>query len=220
MKTYRCPDCQSQIPMEDVNVAADIALCKSCGQTHSFALLCGIANISLEILQSPPKHIKITQDSWQKIILTYRRVPGVVFFLIPFTAIWSGGSMWGIYGTQILSGKFDLTKSLFGLPFLLGTIVLVSILVYCLFGKWQITLADGQGTVFVGIGSLGWTRRFMYNRNSVVALVKTSLQVNDIPQKGIQITTDGAACVFGASIKEESKQYIAAWLLNESRKAR
>ena len=36
--------------------------------------------------------------------------------------IWSGGSLGGIYGTQIANQEFSLLQSLFGIPFIIGTI--------------------------------------------------------------------------------------------------
>ena len=49
--------------------------------------------------------------------------------------------MAGIYGTQIASGSFDLKLCLFGLPFLAGTVVLATIILYLLFGKTTVTLS-------------------------------------------------------------------------------
>lgn len=78
--------------------------------------------------------------------------------------------MWGIYGTQISSGQFDLIKPLFGLPFLIGTVVLVSIIAFLLFGKWVVDINDDGGNVFVGIGNLGRKRSFICNLESVIML--------------------------------------------------
>jgi hypothetical protein len=65
--------------------------------------------------------VRVGQSLINGIEITYRRLSPVVLFLIPFTALWSGVSMWGIYGRQLVQGKFDPAHSLFGLPFLLGT---------------------------------------------------------------------------------------------------
>lgn len=44
----------------------------------------------------------------------------IAFFLVPFMLVWSGGSLGGIYGTQIANGHFNLFLSLFGIPFCNG----------------------------------------------------------------------------------------------------
>ena len=134
----------------------------------------------------------------------------MLLFLIPFTAFWSGLSMWGIYGSQIREGKFDLHRTLLGLPFLLGSVVLLCFIAFLLFGAWRITLAGGQGRVFAGVGALGWTRRFLYNRDTLVSLRMTSVRVNEVPQQGIQIRNPSGELVFGTMLTEEAKRFIAA----------
>ena len=37
MKNYFCPKCGAEVPLSDINVSADLMLCKSCGETSSFS---------------------------------------------------------------------------------------------------------------------------------------------------------------------------------------
>ena len=37
MKSYYRPDCGAEIPVEDINVKADVMLCKACGTASSFS---------------------------------------------------------------------------------------------------------------------------------------------------------------------------------------
>jgi DNA-directed RNA polymerase subunit RPC12/RpoP len=151
---YKCPFCRAEIAPEDVNVATDVALCRSCGRTISFSIISGSAGISRDILLRPPRGIRVDHDAKGGTVITYRKLSSSLLFLIPFTAFWSGMSMWGIYGRQISKGHFDLNESLSGLPFLIGTIVLLGIIIFLLFGKWTITLWNGKGSVVAGVGSL------------------------------------------------------------------
>ena len=84
----------------------------------------------------------------------------VIFFLVPFTVVWAGGSLSGIYGTQIARGKFDLGTSLFGIPFLLGSLVLTGLCLFMLFGYSAVESSGGTGRVSRGIGPFRWHRRF------------------------------------------------------------
>jgi hypothetical protein len=124
-----------------------------------------------------------------------------------------------IYGTQLSKSQFDATQSLFGLPFLARTIVLVSIILFCFFGKWLITIHNGEGTVFFGIGKIGWTRTFSYTRDNdrffdaVVGIGKLGS-----PAKSSMIQTGGRKFQFGATIPETVQQYIAAVLNKECRR--
>ena len=123
-----------------------------------------------------------------------------------------------IYGSQIRSGTFDLGQSLFGIPFLIGTIVLVSFILFGFFGKWTVHLNRGQGTVFAGIGIVGWKRKFTYNRNSLITIKESNVRSNNQPLQVISVTTDNKAFSFGTIIKDDAKAFIAAILLRESRR--
>jgi hypothetical protein len=210
---YLCYYCKAAIAMDDINVAKDVALCRSCGKTFSFSAISGESEVSVNALDSPPRCVKLELDPINGTKLTYRRLAPISLFLIPFTAIWSGGSIYGIYYLQIKEGRFDLRASLFGLPFLFGTIILLVFIAYLLFGKWVITMNQGEGTVFAGVFGIGWTRRFAYDKNSLVALQATNFTINDVPQQGILIRNGETNFVFGASMRQDAKQFIAAVIL-------
>jgi hypothetical protein len=212
---YACPFCQAHIPIEDINVATDIALCRACGRTTSFSLACEATDISKNCLNNPPRHIRLEEGFGNETSIVYRRISPLLLFFVPFTALWSGGSMFGIYGTQIRDGKFDLGESLFGIPFLFGTVILLGIIAFLAFGKWIISLDRGQGSVFVGVGPFGWTRYFTYNRNTIVSMRITTVRINEQPQKGILVRTDDVDFVFGALIKDDAKRFIAAVILQK-----
>lgn len=212
---FSCPYCQRAIPLADVNVATDIALCRACGRTASFSASCGAGRVSLDCLAEPPHNVRVENGFSDETKIIYRRVSPILWFLVPFAAFWSGGSMVGLYWSQIKEGRFDLHQSLFGIPFVLGTVVLLGIIVYLALGKWVVTLNRGEGTVFTGVGPLGWTRQFYYNRDSLVSLCLTEVKVNQQSQEGIRICTDGKAFTFGALLKKDCKQFIAATILQE-----
>jgi len=79
---------------------------------------------------------------------------------VPFTALWAVGSLWAIYGSQIAKGTFDPTSSLAGIPFLLGSLVLLWMTLMAVCGKVVVRASGDEGSVFVGVGRFGWTRRF------------------------------------------------------------
>ena len=76
--------------------------------------------------------------------------------------------MSGIYGRQITSGNFRLTESLFGLPFLIGTIVLVSLCAMTVAGETTVTRQSDRLSIFTGIGGLGWRRNYLWSDFRVV----------------------------------------------------
>jgi hypothetical protein len=213
---YTCLTCGAAIPLDDINVAADVALCRKCGNTSAFSLLHASAGLSSAGTGDPPRGIRIERDFMGGgVTLTCKRISPIAFFLIPFTALWSGVSMFGIYGSQIMKRAFDWKMSLAGLPFLLGTVVLLSVILMALFGKRQITLRHGSGTVFHGVGRIGWTRRFTYSREARVAFRKTNIHHNKVPYEEIVVTGPGTAFGLCATVPDELKRFIAGWLQRE-----
>jgi hypothetical protein len=210
---YRCRHCEAEISLADVNVASDLALCRSCGKTMSFSEITPILGGSDLDLQNPPKGVRLEDSAihGQKII--FKKISPVVFFLIPFTAVWSGVSMVGIYGKQISEGKFDLTSSLFGLPFLVGTLALLGVIGFGLFGRWQISFPGGILEVALRMGPFVWTRRHIYDGTTRVSIYQSpSVRVNNQPQRVILVETQGKKLKFGTMIPEEPKTFIAEWV--------
>ena len=128
---YLCPHCGAPIPLDDVNVATDLALCRKCGQTSPFSALAEAASAAHEPL-TLPKGVSFDQtfDGFRIVCSTRSKT---AFFIVPFMLIWSGVSVGGIYGTQLAKGHFNLMTSLFGIPFLLGTVALgcLSLMTVC-----------------------------------------------------------------------------------------
>ena len=207
-----CPGCRSPIPLEDINVAKDIALCRSCGKTWTFSAVRSAAEMDEVNLEQPPRGVRVETDQDGATTIRYHRISPVLIFLIPFTAAWSGLSMACIYGSQFKRGHFDLHQSLFGLPFLVGTVILCSVIMFLLLGRWEIKLRRDEGTVFVGVGPVGWRRRFACGPGVQVSLERSSLEVNHRQQEAIVVSQAGQKLIsFGAPMQSrEVKVFIAA----------
>lgn len=218
MKSYQCPSCGGIIELESINVTTDVALCRQCGQTTSFSVLSEILELSEFKIEQPPRGVQITEDMAGVKTIRYKRISPILLFLIPFTCVWSGGSVGGIYGSQIHKGQFDLIQSLFGLPFLFGSILLLAVILFLLFGKWVIQIRRGEIEVFAGIGRIGKTRRFSCTSRVVVSLAVTSAGRHNNPGKIIQIQAGEEKFRFGSTMPEPVKQYIAAILMKENRR--
>ena len=152
-----CPSCRSRIAPSDINVATDVALCRSCGNTFRLSEIIGAIPSSSIDLHSPPSGAWYTPTADGFTAGATTRTWSALF-LIPFTCVWSGITMYGIYGTQIIKGHFSLSSSLFGIPFLIGTFFLVSMCASCVAGKVTVTRHSDQLAIFFGVGPIGWTR--------------------------------------------------------------
>ena len=115
MKNYFCPKCGAEIPLSDINVSADLMLCKSCGETSSFAEAINEVGDESVLVKPPPKHLRIETDPMdpeRRTTITYKKISPLALFFVPFTCVWAGFSMMGIYGSQIIKGEFNLEQSL------------------------------------------------------------------------------------------------------------
>jgi hypothetical protein len=154
-----CPSCRATISIADINVSTDIALCRSCGKTFSFSeIVPGVATVRPD-LAAPPA------GTWFEELPRGFRVGGstrswMALVIVPFTCVWSGGSLGGIYGSQIKSGHFDLHSSLFGVPFLIGSFFLVGMCAMTAAGKIELVQSEERLKLFMGVGRLGWSRTF------------------------------------------------------------
>ncbi len=206
----KCRSCGADIPLADINVSADIALCRACGQTMPFSVIAPIPGAADVDLSRPPKGVTIERDPMKGTSIIYRKIPLAVLFLIPFTAVWSGFSMFGIYGTQIKTGRFDVGSSLFGLPFLLGTVALLALITFLLLGRCRIGFVRGVLEVALEIGPFGWTRRIQCDRGARVSIqTNPNMQVNNAPQRLIHVECKGKTLKFGTMIPEMQKNFIA-----------
>src|SRR5262249_55717240 len=111
-----------------------------------------------ETLRKPPKGAWFIRDIDRTVVGVSTRSP-LAFFRIPFMCVWSGFSLFGIYGRQFISGEFNIVPSLFGIPFVLGTIVMGIQALMSICGKVEVSIGS-RSSVFVGIWRFGWTRDF------------------------------------------------------------
>jgi hypothetical protein len=206
-----CPQCHAAIATADVNVATDIALCRRCDRTFSFSeLIDGRSRAGVD-LNAPPSgtwfenlpdgfRAGATTRSWMAI------------FLVPFTCVWAGGSLTGIYGKQIASGQFDPSQSLFGLPFLIGSVFLISYCLMTVAGEVEVRRQGDRLTVFTGFGPLGWTRTYAWSDFTSVREDNRSNGFN-WNRRGALLVMDGKRRVaFGTMLSEERRYFLLSAL--------
>ncbi len=199
-----CPSCRSAISIEDVNVSTDLALCRTCGKSFQYSEVVASTSPGMD-LNSPPAgawfeqlpdgfRVGATTRSWMAI------------FLIPFTCVWSGTSMYGIYGKQIASRHFDFAQSLLGLPFFLGTLFLVAWCALTVAGRVTITRHSNRLSIFMGVGWLGWTRNYSW---ADFRSVREELATNAYNwNRGRVIMIEGVRRITFGSLWNEDRRYF------------
>ena len=212
-KPFTCPNCAKELPLADVNVAQDVALCRACGYTGPFLAAAAVPRMTDEEMARPPKRVSLQREFGDALTITCRPKRGMLLFLVPFTLFWSGFSMAGIYIVPLATGNFDWKMGLFGLPFLIGTVVLVTIILNVLVGRTTVTLTKGK--VQVGTHLLGWKkiREMECGPGTTVTLAMSGYRVNNVPQPEIELTCGEQKLKFGAvTLSPEAKTYVAAVL--------
>jgi DNA-directed RNA polymerase subunit RPC12/RpoP len=216
---YHCVHCGRPVALEDTNVATDLALCRACGQTMLFSAISGRVEIENTDLSAPPRGVRVDRSLISGVEISYHRFSPASLLLVPFTAVWSGASLWTIYGRQIAAGKFDLAASLFGLPFLAGSVFLVCLTVLLVFGAWRLRLDRGVCEMFTGVGPLGRRLSIPLAAGTQVRLEPGAFRQNRVPQMDIVVTTGDRQVKFGATLPQEVRLYLAAVINKASRDA-
>ncbi len=200
-----CPTCKTVLGASALNVATDVAACPNCNEVFAISsILSAGHDIDDFDIHQPPSGASFhdTETGWQ---ITASTRSSIAFFLVPFMCVWSGFSLGGIYGSQIVSGKFDLTASLFGIPFVLGTFLLGSIAAMSVFGRLVVSTDRNDGRVFAGVGPFGWTRRFDWM--SITAVEEDHLGYHHPGSNGRAISLIGQSRLKCGSMLTDARRF-------------
>lgn len=202
-----CPTCNNPVAAEDLNIGTDVAFCRGCNRAFAISDVVHGGAHRREAFDraAPVPGTWLRDDGVETVIGASTRSP-MAFVLVPFMAIWSGLSLGGIYGTQIASGKFSLTASLFGIPFLLGSVVLGSFALMFTCGRVEVRLRGGEGQVVTGVGPLARTRRFLVSEIAIVREDWAGYSTNRTPRKGVVL--EGARRIMFGSMLSEARRYF------------
>lgn len=194
IKTYTCPTCATSIPLDAINVSDDRVLCRSCGETSPLSILAELEDDVVILSGKPPRGIRIKhamQDACPKLTIVYKHMSifGLVFSLVFICLM-----LFGCYVEPlILEGEPWGERQLVCLPIL---IVLFSIIITLCFSKSTITMCNGKGGIFTGMGRCGDVKRFSYNRQTSLQVGLFGASSDRRPIKELQISTVDQKKVF------------------------
>jgi hypothetical protein len=207
-----CPQCGQGLTGDNINVATDMARCARCDEVFELSTLVRDRVPGPLDLDDPPRGAWYQSQFDGFVVGASTRHP-IALFLVPFMCVWSGFSLGGIYGGQLVRGRFDLFQSLFGIPFLLGTMLFGTIALMAVCGKVVVRVAGSEGEVFTGIGPFGWRRGF--DALGVTA-VRVESSISGQNQRTMSIVLDGPRKLrFGSGLTENRRDFVAAVLRRE-----
>ncbi len=158
--TIHCPACGLPILPTEITPAGDLAYCRLCERTATVDACRAAKPLAQHPASSenPPKGLQLTDNlTGFQVVLSTASWSALIIW--PFMLVWAGGSLGGIYGPQIKSGEFNWLMSLFGLPFLAGSVILFGVAFMSTFGR--VIVESGQdGLLRIRKGGLGlyWTK--------------------------------------------------------------
>jgi hypothetical protein len=201
----QCPKCKQSVPSDQVNMGTDLAFCPQCNDGFKVSESIDQDSVNPDLLRTPPEGAWFKKEMDSVVIGATTRSP-IAFFLVPFMCVWSGVSLGGIYWSQITKGEFDLSSSLFGIPFLLGSILFWSLTLMAICGKVEVSIGQ-LSSVFVGVGKLGWTRRFEWPAVQTIREDGTNLRYPGGHQS--VIVMEGETRIkFGTGVNEKRRYFI------------
>jgi len=209
-------NCDRKINNNNYNISTDTAYCEKCGLKHSLSQQLEYSEIDRSILENPPKGT-FNIDDWNSTRIGCHFSRKLLIFLLPFACVWSGVSIGAIYIAPLVKGELELEKALFGIPFLLGAMVIWSVTLTILFGKLTVKIEHGFGEIIYGIGNVGWKRKFYLPDVESVCIKRSNVRINNQVQDGICVETSEKEIFFGTTIRNEHKNYLCAYLKSKIR---
>lgn len=213
MAGVACPVCGAAVAPDLINRTSDFASCQACGSTfkpsEAPALAPTIRPFSVE---RPPRGVSFDWQPQGFRIVATTRSP-IAFFLLPFTLVWSGGSLGMLYVVPLLAGEGLGLLSLFGLPFLVASVFLIALTAMAIAGRVAISATGLDGELFVGVGPIGRRRRFHWGD---IAAAREDIGTSRSYQRGRQRTQRTArVCLegnericFGSTLGEDQRFYL------------
>ena len=123
--------------------------------------------------------------------------------------VWLVISIQAIYGSQIENREFDLEFSLFGIhDSAIRYFYSMILTLLFLFGRCGRCAFGGEpGTVFLGIGSTGWTRRFDWKSIHTIREARSQVQYPGGQSESI-ILEGSSRMRFGSGLMPERRKFI------------
>lgn len=240
MMAPTCPKCLTVLPADDINVAKDLAYCRACNLAHALSDL-----VDDEILANPPDLQHPPAGTWHEpgtvdtVIGASHRSWAAALGSLAVCLFWNG--IVSVFVLVALSGTLynlgvelpswfpapemnDKTMGwgavlflwLFLTPFIAIGIAMAVVFLSSLAGRTELRLRPDLGTIFVGIGPLGWTRRFDPAFVQAVKLHEKTWRDSDGDvrnQREIHLgLQNGKTFKFGSMLRDERRRFLVAAL--------
>ncbi len=213
----KCPKCLTNIPANHLNARRDIGDCPNCKFIFTPSEFSRTDDLITDSngfnINNTPERISIYFQGNTTTLQANISSP-IALFLVPFMALCTYAIVNGLYLSQWYQGKFSLSLSLVGIPFLLAILYAWGITLLSMAGKIVISINPDQLTLFKGVGKIGITNHIDLEKIDSVKEQTTPLyddhsftghttMYRSILLKGLKTTKS-----IGIGLNEEQHQYL------------
>jgi hypothetical protein len=237
MITPVCSKCGTAIPPGDINVANDVAYCRTCNLSHSLSNLTHGGGVDAQVdLANPPAGVWYQHDGMERVVGATNRSLGTALGSLVFALFWNG--IVSVFVLVALAGTLkhlgftvphwfpapELNGGLMGVgmtlflwifltPFILIGLTMIGVFVVSLGGRTEVRVRERDGVVFTGVGGLGWRRRFDASAVKEVRIDDKQWRDSDGDRRRkpnvVIETNSGKPIKFGSLLTEERRKFVA-----------
>ena len=168
-----CPVCKFEIPEKLIDLSEESAFCPHCQKDFDCSRWMKNKLVAPENLRTPPNGAWFKESaSGFKVGVSTRSYKWL--FFLPIASGWSGLLLffsWAIFFHPVDQAT-QMTVFVFLTPFYLFGLFFWGCVLMCICGEVEIEVDEDSGTVFKGIGAIGWKRRFDWNQITKIRLSK------------------------------------------------
>jgi len=227
-----CSKCRRVIPSDDINVAQDVAYCRQCNISYRLSELAFGNDISTNVdLNRPPKGAWYRSDGGGTVIGATNRSLVAAFGLLFFALFWNG--IVSVFVTFAISGTlhvlhvplpdwFPAPKMnggdmglgmvlflwLFLTPFIAVGLFVLSMCLTSLFGCTEAKVENTRGTLFTGVGPVGWKRKFDASQVRDVRIYEGRSNNGNNTYSILIETREGKQLKVGSLLTNERRQFV------------
>lgn len=228
-----CPLCHRVIPGDDYNVAKDLAFCRACNESFSFADLMQGAELEAGLnLKQPPRGAWYRSDAMETVIGASLHSIPLALGSLAIALFWNG--ITSVFVCIAFSGTMRLAHIplpewffspkmnghlmslgevlflwLFLTPFILIGLAMISAVFLRICGKTELRVARDAGSIYTGLGPLGWSRKFDPRQVEAVRLV-ASRSNDSATRESIEISfRNRSPMKFGSMLFGERRKFVA-----------
>lgn len=235
MNTPICSQCKNTIPADDINVAKDVAFCRSCNLAFELSELTAGVELAANIdLHQPPKGCWYRSTGLGAVVGASHRSLGMALPLLGIALFWNGivsvfvllavASTLQLLGVPVpesfpapkMNGEtmgvgMTIFLWIFLTPFIVIGLGMIGGFLSSLAGKTEVRVDRGEVTIATGIGPVCWRRRFQASDLKEIRIEETwSRSNNSGPKKEIIAELmSGKLIKFGSMPREERQKFLA-----------